>query len=88
MCFCPFSRGGFKIQSGALCAQYDGFEGLSPCTVHREAYQYSRKLPAVLNAELLPSVLIDIFENDCPGLEDVALYFFPSENCERSVFAF
>ncbi|KAK4252512.1 hypothetical protein QN277_014504 [Acacia crassicarpa] len=90
LCCIPSSyatwKGGFKFQSAALCDLYDGLEALPSCTVHRKAYYYSCKLPAVLEVEPLPisSVLIDLFQNDCPGLQEVALYFFPSDNCERS----
>ncbi|XP_054807546.1 uncharacterized protein LOC129309837 isoform X2 [Prosopis cineraria] len=79
-------KGGFKFQSAALCTLYDGLEALPPCTVHRKAFYHSCKMPSVLEVEPLPisNFLIDLFQSDCPGLQDVALYFFPSDNCERS----
>jgi hypothetical protein len=49
----------------------------------------SNKMPSVLQLESLSAsnVLTDVFQNDSPTLEDIALYFFPSENNERSAFA-
>jgi hypothetical protein len=49
----------------------------------------SNKMPSVLQLESLSAsnVLTDVFQNDPPTLEDIALYFFPSENNERSAFA-
>lgn len=45
-------------------------------------------MPSVLQLELLPAlnVLTDLFRDDSPKLEDIALYFFPSEHTERSAF--
>lgn len=46
-------------------------------------------MPPVLQLESLPAlnVLTDVFQNDSPSLQDIALYFFPSDNNERSAFA-
>ncbi|XP_028763523.1 uncharacterized protein LOC114753430 [Neltuma alba] len=79
-------KGGFKFQNAALRELYDGLEAFPPCTVHCKAFYYACKLPSVVEVQPLPisSFLIDLFQNDCPGLQDVALYFFPSDNCERS----
>ncbi|KAJ1402790.1 hypothetical protein SESBI_27781 [Sesbania bispinosa] len=43
-------------------------------------------MPSVLQLESLPAmnVLTDVFGNDSPSLQDIALYFFPSDNTERS----
>ncbi|KAF7838527.1 uncharacterized protein G2W53_007009 [Senna tora] len=80
-------RGGFKfLQNAAASDFYDGLEGQPPCNVHRKAYNFSCKMPPVLEVNPLPTsgLLKDLFENDCPDLRDVALYFFPSDKSERS----
>ncbi|KAJ1402785.1 hypothetical protein SESBI_27776 [Sesbania bispinosa] len=43
-------------------------------------------MPSVLQLESFSAmnVLTDVFENDSPSLQDIALYFFPSDNTERS----
>ncbi|BFG32877.1 hypothetical protein CerSpe_191510 [Prunus speciosa] len=43
-------------------------------------------MPLIVNANWLPrsSIWTDIFQDNDPVLEDVALYFFPDENIERS----
>lgn len=85
VCCWPFYRGEFKfLQSDTAYEIYDGLEAQPPYTVHREAYDFSCKMPSVLEVNPLPvsSLLKDLFQNK-PGLEDVALYFFPSDNSER-----
>ena len=44
-------------------------------------------MPLVLQVKLLPrsQVWADLFQNDCPDLNDVALYFSPDKNIERFV---
>ncbi|CAJ2639267.1 uncharacterized protein LOC123917495 [Trifolium pratense] len=79
--------GKFQIlQKDASGEFYDGFEAKPPCIVHRKAYLFSKKMPSVLQLESLSAsnVLTDIFQNYSPTLQDIALYFFPSENNERS----
>lgn len=46
-------------------------------------------MPPVLRANLLPRshLWADPFQDECPELEDVALYFFPDDNTVRSVLA-
>jgi hypothetical protein len=46
-------------------------------------------MPSVLQLESLSAsnVLTDVFQNYSPTLQDIALYFFPSENNERSAFS-
>ncbi|KAL2340699.1 hypothetical protein Fmac_008639 [Flemingia macrophylla] len=62
------------------------FEARPPCIVNRKAYIFSKEMPSVLQLKSLPAlnVLTDIFQDDSPKLNDVALYFLPSENTERS----
>lgn len=45
-------------------------------------------MPSVLQLESLPvlNALTDIFQDNSPRLQDIALYFFPSELTERSAF--
>ncbi|GAU12729.1 hypothetical protein TSUD_122210 [Trifolium subterraneum] len=79
--------GQFQILQKAASGEfYDGFEAQPPCIVHRKAYILSNKMPSVLQLESLSAsnVLTDVFQNYSPTLQDIALYFFPSENNERS----
>lgn len=69
---------------------YDGFQAKAPCLVHGRAYELSRKIPPILQVKLLSrsDIWDDLFHNECPNLADIALYFFPSEDIERSVMSF
>ncbi|BAT79690.1 hypothetical protein VIGAN_02261100 [Vigna angularis var. angularis] len=83
----PFCRGQIQIlQTAASSIIYDGFEAQPPCIVNKKAYKLSREMPSVLQLESLPAlnVLTDIFPDDSPNLQDIALYFFPSEHTDRS----
>lgn len=65
---------------------YDGFLAKPPCLVHGRAYELSRKIPPILQVKLLSrsDIWDDLFHDKCPVLGDIALYFFPSGNIERS----
>ncbi|XP_052733150.1 uncharacterized protein LOC108330054 isoform X5 [Vigna angularis] len=79
-------RGQIQIlQTAASSIIYDGFEAQPPCIVNKKAYKLSREMPSVLQLESLPAlnVLTDIFPDDSPNLQDIALYFFPSEHTDR-----
>ncbi|XP_058751329.1 uncharacterized protein LOC131624402 isoform X2 [Vicia villosa] len=79
--------GRFQIlQAAASVEFYDGFEAKPPCVVNRKAYNLSSKIPQVLQVESLSAlnVLTDVFQNYSPTLQDIALYFFPSDSQERS----
>ncbi|XP_027339494.1 uncharacterized protein LOC113853193 [Abrus precatorius] len=83
----PTWRGQFQIFHDAASGKfYDGFEAQPPCIVNSKAYKFSSQMPSVLQLESLPvlNVLTDIFLDDYPSLQDIALYFFPSEHTERS----
>ncbi|XP_047166549.1 uncharacterized protein LOC124835622 [Vigna umbellata] len=80
-------RGQFQIlHTAAPTKFYDGFEAQPPFIVNGKAFAFSREMPSVLQLESRPAlkVLIDIFQDDSPKLQDIALYFFPSEQTERS----
>ncbi|XP_014495103.2 uncharacterized protein LOC106757036 [Vigna radiata var. radiata] len=80
-------RGQFQILHTASPSKfYDGFEAQPPFIVNGKAFAFSREMPSVLQLESRPAlkVLIDIFQDDSPQLQDIALYFFPSEKTERS----
>nr|TKS15975.1 uncharacterized protein D5086_0000028130 [Populus alba] len=81
-----FSRGGFKFDVATQQMFYGGFQAQLPCRVHRKAYESSRKIPLILQVKLLPQCDIweDLFQDSCPDFCDIALYFFPSANIERS----
>ncbi|XP_040366162.1 uncharacterized protein LOC112175774 isoform X2 [Rosa chinensis] len=80
-------KGGFFIFDADTPAQFiGGFQAQLPCKVRRRAYDLSQKMPAVLRATLLPRLHLwdDPFQNECPELKDVALYFFPDDNIASS----
>ncbi|QCE13986.1 hypothetical protein DEO72_LG11g984 [Vigna unguiculata] len=80
-------RGQFQILHTAAPSKfYDGFEAQPPFSVNRKAFEFSREMPSILQLESRPAlkVLIDIFQDDSPKLQDIAVYFFPSEQTERS----
>ncbi|XP_068482514.1 PHD finger-containing protein 6-like [Phaseolus vulgaris] len=80
-------RGQFQIiHTAGLSTFYDGFEAQPPFIVNRKAFAFSREMPSVLKLESHTAlkVLTDIFQDDSPKLQDIALYFFPSEQTERS----
>lgn len=78
-------RGSFKVQEEQT---NDGFWAQYPSQVRRQVYEFSKKLPEVLEFELLPcqGFLMDLFHGDRPAENDIGLYFFPRES-ERLVFA-
>jgi len=83
------SRGQFQILHTAAPSKfYDGFEAQPPFSVNRKAFEFSREMPSILQLESRPAlkVLIDIFQDDSPKLQDIAVYFFPSEQTERLAF--
>ncbi|KAB2000076.1 hypothetical protein ES319_D12G206000v1 [Gossypium barbadense] len=80
----PTWMGGFKFfnTTGDL---YGDFLALPPCRVHRKAYEFSKKMPAVLQVNLLQQWHLHshILQNGCLDLLDIALYFCPVD-MERS----
>ncbi|OIW15426.1 hypothetical protein TanjilG_12280 [Lupinus angustifolius] len=79
-------RGQFQIGEAAASSKvYDGFKAQPPCTVNSKAYKFSTTMPSLLQLKSLPTlnVLTDVFQNDCPTLQDIALYFFPLDHIER-----
>ncbi|KAL5191509.1 hypothetical protein HKD37_04G010778 [Glycine soja] len=83
----PAWRGQFQILQTAVSSEfYDGLEAKPPCIVNKKAYKFSTEMPSVLQLESLPvlNALTDIFQDNSPRLQDIALYFFPSELTERS----
>ncbi|KAK9933131.1 hypothetical protein M0R45_020339 [Rubus argutus] len=80
-------KGGFIIFDAETPAEFvGGFQARAPCTVHCKAYELSHKMPPVLRANLLPRLLLwaDPFQDECPDLRDVGLYFFPDDNIAGS----
>ncbi|XVE56819.1 hypothetical protein DITRI_Ditri04bG0041400 [Diplodiscus trichospermus] len=79
--------GSFKFLDTATPGEfYGGFQARPPCRVHRKAYEFSLKMPPVLQVNLLPKCHLqaDLFQNGCIDLCDMALYFFPVDYLERS----
>lgn len=88
--YVSFFRGGFVIYDADKPAQFiGGLQAQLPSKVHRKVFDFSQKMPSVLKATLLPRLHLwdDPFHNECPALEDVALYLFPDDNITRSVLA-
>ncbi|XLU75661.1 hypothetical protein S245_034714 [Arachis hypogaea] len=83
--FLPSSIAAWRGSFVASGNHYDGFEAHPPSTVNRKAYKFSKRMPQTLQLESLPrlDVLTDVFQNNCPDLQDIALYFFPSNENER-----
>ncbi|XP_059443572.1 uncharacterized protein LOC132175600 isoform X2 [Corylus avellana] len=65
---------------------YGGLQARPPFTVSRKALEFSKRMPPVLQVQLLPrcQMWAELFQNNCPDLNDIALYFFPADNIERS----
>ena len=84
-----FFRGGFFVTNSTPKNFLGGFKAQLPTSISRRASEFSGKMPLVLSVELLPQsqILADLFQNDCPDLRDIALYFSPDDNIERFVLA-
>ncbi|XVF08934.1 hypothetical protein REPUB_Repub07fG0047500 [Reevesia pubescens] len=83
----PIWTGGFKFLDTATPGEfYGGFLAQPPCKVHRKAYEFSQKMPPVLQVNLLLQCHLqaDLFQNGCLDLCDIALYIFPVNYIERS----
>ncbi|XP_039026256.1 uncharacterized protein LOC120159764 [Hibiscus syriacus] len=79
--------GGFKFPNTTAPGEYfGGFQARPPCRVHRKAYELSKKMPPVLQVDLLQQCHLqaDILQNGCLDLFDIALYFFPADYMESS----
>ncbi|XP_062170111.1 uncharacterized protein LOC133875871 isoform X3 [Alnus glutinosa] len=65
---------------------FGGFQAQPASTINREAYKISQRMPRVLQVKLLPQCQLweEPFQNNGPDLNDIALYFFPADNIERS----
>ncbi|KAG5536469.1 hypothetical protein RHGRI_024035 [Rhododendron griersonianum] len=82
------SRGSFKIIDSISREELnDGFKAHPPSTVRGKVYEFSKKMPKVLQFKMLPrdNVWTDIFEDYYPTEDDIGLYFFSSDS-QRSVF--
>lgn len=79
-------KGSFKILDTVNCKELnDGFIAHPPWKVRRKIYEFSKAMPQVLLFTMIPlhNVWTDIFQDDCPGEDDIGLYFF-SSNSQRS----
>nr|POE98713.1 hypothetical protein CFP56_59291 [Quercus suber] len=79
-------KGGFFVTNSTPKNFLGGFKAQLPPSISRRASEFSGKMPLVLSVELLPQsqILADLFQNDCPDLRDIALYFSPDYNIESS----
>ncbi|KAL3374862.1 hypothetical protein AABB24_006381 [Solanum stoloniferum] len=81
-------KGSFEISGASEFVQSDlnnFIQAHPPSKVKRKVYEFSGQLPHTLKFELVPrgKIWTKLFNNHCPGKEDVGLYFFTSER-ERS----
>lgn len=86
-----YFRGSFEISSASEFVQSDlndFIQAHSPSRVKRKVYDLLALLPHTLKFELVPreDIWTKLFNNYCPGKEDIGLYFLSSER-ERLVFA-
>lgn len=73
-------RGSFKfVDTVTPNESYVGFQAHPPYIVHRKAYEFSKQMPTVLQFERLHrcSLWAELFQDDSPDGDDIALYFFP-----------
>uniref|UniRef100_A0A7N2LBH5 AIPP2-like SPOC-like domain-containing protein n=1 Tax=Quercus lobata TaxID=97700 RepID=A0A7N2LBH5_QUELO len=79
-------KGGFFVTNSTPKNFLGGFKAQLPPSISRRASEFSGEMPLVLSVELLPQsqILADLFQNDCPDLRDIALYFSPDDNIESS----
>ncbi|XVF11806.1 hypothetical protein REPUB_Repub08aG0059300 [Reevesia pubescens] len=78
----PMWCGSFEILDSVSRSEFfDGFLAHLPGKLHHKALEYSKQVPGVLLCTLLPGsdVWMDVFHDECPNMEDVALYFFPGK---------
>lgn len=79
-----FFRGSFLFPSNATLQEKFGeleLEAHPACKVHPKALSCSQNLPNELKVNLVPQspLLNDLFGNDAPDFDDIALYFFPTD---------
>ncbi|KAF4365520.1 hypothetical protein G4B88_025699 [Cannabis sativa] len=79
-------KGDFSILNWTPCELLGRFQAQLPCKVHQKVYEISRKMPAVLQLKMLPRchVFTDLFQDVCPDLLDVGMYFFPADDNSTS----
>lgn len=73
-------KGSFKfVDTVTPNESYVGFQAHPPYIVHRKAYEFSKQMPTVLQFERLHrcSLWAELFQDDSPDGDDIALYFFP-----------
>ncbi|KAJ4974316.1 hypothetical protein NE237_007490 [Protea cynaroides] len=80
-------KGSFEIVDMSSCSHfYDGFRAHPPGKISRKAYEFSKKMPGVLQFKLQnhSDVWAEVFDSYSPAGSDIALYFFPGD-FERSI---
>ncbi|KAJ4960549.1 hypothetical protein NE237_020459 [Protea cynaroides] len=79
--------GSFEIVNMSSHSQfYDGFRAHPPGKVSRKAYEFSKKMPGILQFKLQnhSNVWVEVFDSYSPAESDIGLYFLPGD-FERSV---
>ncbi|KAK1553759.1 hypothetical protein Q3G72_003226 [Acer saccharum] len=66
--------------------RYGGFMSHPPCKIHYKAFEFAQKFPNDLQVKLLPRCPLweELSGDRTPDFRDIALYFFPADNTERS----
>ncbi|CAK9147974.1 unnamed protein product [Ilex paraguariensis] len=81
-------KGRFKLTDNLKQGELsDGIQAHPPSRVRCKVYEFSKKMPEVLQFELVPRINLwtDLFQDDCPDKEDIGLYFFPSGRYESYI---
>lgn len=77
-----FSTGNSSIMR--LC-RFDGLEAHPPSYARHEILDFAPNMPQCLPIQFFPQNQYweDIFQGECPDMDDVGLYFFPNEVVNR-----
>ncbi|KAL9261888.1 PHD finger-containing protein [Drosera capensis] len=81
-------RGNFRV-IGDTPGKFDGIRAHPASKVHINAYEFSKRMPEVLQFEFHPrgNFWEDVFEGDIPDGLDIGLYFFPRADRAREIYA-
>ncbi|XP_048329114.2 PHD finger-containing protein 6 isoform X1 [Ziziphus jujuba] len=75
-------KGSFILGMDTSGESLGAYQAQPPSRVHRKAYKFAQTMPPVLHFKLLPQ--FELLRNNCLDLQDIALYFFPVDDIERS----
>ncbi|XP_059639904.1 PHD finger-containing protein 6 isoform X2 [Cornus florida] len=84
-------KGSFKILDPVKHGELtDGLHAHPPSRVRQKVYEFSKRMPRILQFELLPRCKFwtDMFRNDYPDTDDIALYFFSHDSGRSEDYVF